>query len=580
VLLFEGLFHFRLPNIHREKKQTSVEKLHNMQELISTMEWTVGFSLQHIDAQGILDGEPKHLCLLIQIFNELCHIVESQQRTELELRRPLSPIPNELENEDYDENQGSQTDEVSQWCDTVLRESNLTDHVREVVSLNPDYHMSSSSSPNVSTPVQLLSLSSQQQRKKEKQQHRPGDAVEDTESDRAVGETQSPDARKTLLHPRPLAAIPVCQLPPAVAALRQPHLSPHAFLPMHKITPSEKLEAEQKAKDVSLPDAQDVPMQIQDFPPTTMEQAEPTAPQLLATAMLQDPTPLQIQSPWPPEPVLQSTSTPQHTGPPPTDPKPVLPKPPIQDQPPMRPLAPAEPKSCPQAATSARHPSNNLPKQTCHAQLHKHAHKQPLRAHDLNRPQQRTKPHHKGAPLQRRRDTSSQRLSQAQDPSQALVRRILGDEKREMLRARRFIENQQQLLQASCSSKRGREHAALVKLFRLLLKRERGHLREERARLKEHQKQAAQERLQQQAALENYYVTQHEMLTEQFQRVAECRRLQEKHQKQALDKLRREARDRQLRSLEQYYQKLCSEDDAKFHRSSVERLLKHFGLNS
>ena len=41
-------------------------------------------------------GEPKHLCLLIQIFNELCHIVESQQRTELELRRPLSPIPNEL----------------------------------------------------------------------------------------------------------------------------------------------------------------------------------------------------------------------------------------------------------------------------------------------------------------------------------------------------------------------------------------------------------------------------------------------------------------------------------------------------
>ena len=51
-------------------------------------------------------------------------------------------------------------------------------------------------------------------------------------------------------------------------------------------------------------------------------------------------------------------------------------------------------------------------------------------------------------------------------------------------------------------------------------------------------------------------------------------------QQQALDKLRREARDRQLRSLEQYYQKLCSEDDAKFHRSSVERLLKHFGLNS
>ena len=120
-----------------------------------------------------------------------------------------------VENEDYDENQGSQTDEVSQWCDTVLRESNLTDHVREVVSLNPDYHMSSSSSPNVSTPVQLLSLSSQQQRKKEKQQHRPGDAVEDTESDRAVGVcavyhpvTRSPPAVPPPVHLFPLHSVP------------------------------------------------------------------------------------------------------------------------------------------------------------------------------------------------------------------------------------------------------------------------------------------------------------------------------------------------------------------------------------
>lgn len=149
-----------------------------------------------------------------------------------------------------------------------------------------------------------------------------------------------------------------------------------------------------------------------------------------------------------------------------------------------------------------------------------------------------------------------------------------------MLRAQRVLTSQQQQIHASALQHKGTEQAALLKMFCILLKRERMRVTEERSRLKHQQQEVNKERTVQQEALEHYYVTQHRMLTEEFQRVADSRRLQEKHQKQALEKLKREAREQQLCSLERYYQKLRSREDAKFHRSSMDTMLKAFACSA
>eukprot|EP00906_Rhabdomonas_costata_P001678 RCo002732 len=136
VLLFEGLFSSRLPNIHREKKQTGAEKLHNIRELIATLEYTVGMPLHHIDAEAIVNGDAKQLCLLIQVLKELCGVVEERRRAaEPRRRRPPTPVPPA----DDDDLLDFRVEEVSEWCDSVMRASNLSEQVRDVGALNPDY---------------------------------------------------------------------------------------------------------------------------------------------------------------------------------------------------------------------------------------------------------------------------------------------------------------------------------------------------------------------------------------------------------------------------------------------------------
>mmetsp|Transcript_15459 Transcript_15459/g.27396 ORF Transcript_15459/g.27396 Transcript_15459/m.27396 type:complete len:637 (-) Transcript_15459:1589-3499(-) len=580
VLLFEGLFHFRLPNIHREKKQTSVEKLHNMKELISTMEWTVGFSLQHINAQGILNGEPKHLCLLIQIFKELCNIVEHRKEKELALQRPRTPVPSDLE-QDEEEAPQTEADEVSEWCDTVLREQGLTEHVKDVVTLNPDYHMSSSSSPNLRTPVQLLSLSSQQQRGKDGQAWRQGYSTNSDDHPRE--ETLHADPVAHLLHPRPLVAAAMHQLPQPLDAtdLRAPHLSPHAFLPMPKSHADEQfrvlLQEQQEAGEADRPMATAAP---RDKPSPSLVTADaqaqagtspkpphpPRASPALQPPAVYSPQSVHftLQQLHGVSPLLSSELEGQFAlDPLYLTPDPVYPAP-------LRPVAKAPATPMPAAAT----PTQPLP------QPQPTPSTATTTAMAGKAPKPALKP---GAQMQQR--PSATKPQQPQQPKQlpeskhqALKRRIIGDEKREMLRARRFLEQQQQMLQSSVTTKKGSEQAALIKMFRLLLKRERTRVSEERTRLKVQQREADKERAQKQAALEHYYMTQHEMLVEEMTKVAECRRAQERHQKQALDKLRREARDRQMHSLQQYYQKLRSQEDARFHQSSIHGLVKCFGV--
>lgn len=578
VLLFEGLFHFRLPNIHRSKKQTAAEKLHNMRELIATMEWTVGFSLGHIDAQGILDGEPKHLCLLIQIFKELCNIQATQRRQELELRRPNTPLPHAHEPEDYEENVPSQADEVSQWCDRVLRESNLTEHVREVVSLNPDYRMSPSMSP-MTAPVQLLSLSAQQQRRRGPKPMPPHDGgLESTESELIDEEGQHSEGPRPLLHPRPLAALPLYPPPLAIAALRQPHLSPHAFLPMPKPGPEVKaapvgpkpavaLEAPAEEQYPSSPPAVEtspvVPPPPQLVLPSRIHYtfAPPLTPGQLPLTLAQIDALLQ-----------ESQGRPFSDLPPSLDSRAPLPQPALTPPaPPAVPLEPSPGPFIPSAPPLAPGPIPLGPQEEPAPPQPQEPPKAALPPESKARHPRQVSPTISQRPLGRKAERP---FKEAAPPSQALKRRIVGDEKREMLRARRMFEVQRQKIYATATAQQGTEHAALMQAFRLLLKRERLRISEERGRLKDHQKEAGRERLQQQEALEHYFLTQHQMLTEEFQRVAECRRLQEKQHKQALEKLRREAREQQSASLEQYYQNLRSRDDARFHRSSLETLLK------